>query len=892
MMATAGAGAVAANALLPPTPPPGDSVYAWYCGDNGLVADVSGQVTAWRNVAATGNPASRNLDRISGNPESIRCSTPAGVRNVLRCDGTDGVWGASANFGTLTGSRTFAAYCRLTSTNDGFLFDGSANAPGLTRAQVRLGWWQVGLQPSGSGSNADPPTLPATVNEWHVHFFIFEPVIGGTRVTHAIDGTNSVTYTNSIRSGLGGLILGQNVAASRGLRVDLAEFLVCDRVVGQDELDNLAEYLVVKWGEPVELPPAECAVEQTSQVIPSFGLHALLHVMVRGPGTVTNMAFNLDGTSDLTDVAGVEVYFTGSSAEFRPLHRFGSRVHAARGTLRVDGHQELEQGVNHFWVVIEPRRSARWGGKIDGALLSVGLTEQIRVPESGTPDGELTIGNGIFSTVVRKAGDDGVHTYRIPGLATTPKGTLIAVFDLRWDSANDLPANIDVGCMRSTDNGNTWYWATNTKAILDFDKNIPGSSGNGVGDPAILVDRETGAVWVAALWSYGNHGYTGSGGGLSTNQTGQYVLTRSDDDGLSWSPPINITAQAKVNSNWGVCFQAPGHGIQLRDGTLVFPSQHTDPGGVNARAFFIYSTNHGASWLVSPDVNSKIPPQLNENQMVELNSGRILASCRAPSGGGGKRVWSTYTPGVSLGNGSWSSLTYLLPDPVCQASLIRYSSTLDGSPRDRLLFANPASQSARVQMTIRMSEDEGQTWTVSRQIDSRPAAYSDMAVLADGTVGLLYETGTSSAYDTLTFLRFHLDWLTQADLDSDGDGMSDYYEKINGLNGGANDADEDADGDGASNVMEFNSYTMANDPRSVLRFQCASIASEGLKLSWATVAGVWYSVDAASDLSGDWLAVDAAADILASGPSLSLVLPVLDLPIQYFRVRVVTSAGK
>lgn len=265
----------------------------------------------------------------------------------------------------------------------------------------------------------------------------------------------------------------------------------------------------------------------------------------------------------------------------------------------------------------------------------------------------------------------------------------------------------------------------------------------------------------------------GSGAGLATNPTAQYVASRSDDDGFTWSAPINLTAQAKVNTNWGVCFNGPGHGIQLRDGTLLFPSQHTDPGGVNARVFFIYSTKHGASWLASPDVNTNLPPQLNENQMVELNSGQIMVSSRAPSGGGGLRVWSTYTRGTTLSDGHWSPLTYLNPDPVCQASFVRHSATRERALHNRLLFGHPTSTSARVNFTLRLSEGEGRTWAIARQIASRPAAYSDLAVLPDGTVGLLYETGDASAYETLTFVRFDLDWLTRADRDSDGDGMRD-----------------------------------------------------------------------------------------------------------------------
>ena len=143
----------------------------------------------------------------------------------------------------------------------------------------------------------------------------------------------------------------------------------------------------------------------------------------------------------------------------------------------------------------------------------------------------------VHRQILRKQGDDGVHTFRIPGLVVTPAGTLLAVFDLRHQSPADLPQDIDVGILRSLDHGDTW---SPVKRILDFDKNEPGSLGNGVGDPAILVDSQTKTIFVAALWSKGNRAWKGSGPGLSPEETGQLVLTKSTDDGLSWSPPINI----------------------------------------------------------------------------------------------------------------------------------------------------------------------------------------------------------------------------------------------------------------------------------------------------------------------------------------------------------------
>ena len=239
---------------------------------------------------------------------------------------------------------------------------------------------------------------------------------------------------------------------------------------------------------------------------------------------------------------------------------------------------------------------------------------------------------------------------------------------------------------------------------------------------------------------------------------------------------------------------------------------------------------------------------------------------------------------ATLGDGTWSALTYAVPDPVCQASFIRHSSTRDGAPRDRLLFANPGSASARVDMTVRMSEDEGRTWTVSRRIDTRAAAYSDLAILADDTVGLLYETGNANAYETLTFVRFHLDWLTQADLDGDGDGMSDYYETINGLNNGVDDADEDMDGDGMRNTDEFEAGTMANDPSSLLRIEYVAVGAEGLRLVWSSLPGALYAVQGSANLTGGWTPQAGAEEVRADGFRVARIMPGSLGDHRFFRV--------
>lgn len=353
--------------------------------------------------------------------------------------------------------------------------------------------------------------------------------------------------------------------------------------------------------------------------------------------------------------------------------------------------------------------------------------------------------SAVFRKVIRKQGDEGVHTYRIPGLATTPKGTLIAVFDLRHQNAGDLPADIDVGTMRSTDNGETW---SPMQRVLDFDANEPGSHGNGVGDPAILVDSKTGTVFVAAIWSKGERAWHGSGPGMTPDETGQLVIAKSTDDGVTWSKPVSITPQVK-RPEWRLCLNGPGNGIQLRDGTLVFAAQFKDPNNI-PHSCFIASADQGKTWKIAPAANPDTLPT-SECSVAELADGSLLLSMRDESRSG-KRAWAQWTWKESLMAGQWSEPWSTVPDPTCMASLIRH-------PNGELLFSNPNSPKKRVALTIRTSSDGGRTWSDGKLLDPRPSMYSCMTVLKDGRIGILYETGQKRGYETLTFARFPLEWV-------------------------------------------------------------------------------------------------------------------------------------
>jgi sialidase-1 len=347
--------------------------------------------------------------------------------------------------------------------------------------------------------------------------------------------------------------------------------------------------------------------------------------------------------------------------------------------------------------------------------------------------------------VVCRQGDAGVHTFRIPGLVTTDRGTLIAVFDVRHKSAADLPGDIDVGVMRSWDDGRTW---TPPQTALDFDREEAGARGNGVGDPAIVFDAQTKTLILVGLWSHGDRAWRGSGPGLAPDETGQVVITRSVDDGVTWSAPESITSQVK-QPEWRLFFQGPGAGVQTSTGALVFAGQFRDAEGV-VHSCLLASEDHGTTWSVTAPAVPKTPPT-SEAQVAETSDGKLLLTMRNESGAG-RRVWSIFNPKEKLTTGSWSDSWLDLPDPTCMASLVRHSS-------GALVFANPNSSKARAGLTIRVSRDDGKSWSAGRLVDARPSAYSCLTVLQDGSIGILYECGDKHPYETLTFTRIAWDTL-------------------------------------------------------------------------------------------------------------------------------------
>jgi len=339
-----------------------------------------------------------------------------------------------------------------------------------------------------------------------------------------------------------------------------------------------------------------------------------------------------------------------------------------------------------------------------------------------------------FSQVeVFRSGQDGYHTYRIPALIETKRGTLLAFCEGRRSAGGDS-GDIDLLLKRSRDGGRTW---SSTQVVADLGEDT-------IGNPAPVVDRKTGDIVLLLTRNPGKvterQMVDGTGAGTRT-----VWLARSSDDGASWTAATEITESVKA-ADWTWYATGPGNGIQLRDGRMVVACDHMVAGSKAKHSHVIVSDDGGRTWTLGGSAGE----ETNESAVVELRDRSLLLNMRSYHGKNRRAVAVSRDRGQTWGE---LKMDEALIEPVCQASLVRVG-------KDRLLFSNPAAVK-RERMTVKVSRDEGKSWPVERVVHEGPAAYSSLAALRDGRVGLLYERGEKRAYEVITFARFELGWLAQ-----------------------------------------------------------------------------------------------------------------------------------
>jgi len=331
---------------------------------------------------------------------------------------------------------------------------------------------------------------------------------------------------------------------------------------------------------------------------------------------------------------------------------------------------------------------------------------------------------------------DGYHTYRIPAMVITAKGTVLLFCEGRKNSRRD-GGDIDQLMKRSEDGGRTW-----SKQVVIHEEG--GNAPIRVGNSCCIVERDGKTVHLL---------FTVMG---SPTGNGLYY-TRSTDDGQTWSPMV-VTSDVPTDKGYsdknflkgfggspvgiGV---GPVHGIQTSKGRLVAPCGvgRTVDGKPAGGCGIIYSDDGGKTWVPGGLIPPTTDFSVGESTVVERSDGSLLMNMRAGGPGGayalGYRVVST----SSDGGITWSKpeVDKNLPCPACQGSIIRLNDK-------EILFLNPAVSKAggfslrsRRNLTLRLSGDDGRTWPHALVLNEGLAGYSDMAVTKEGKILCVFENG-------------------------------------------------------------------------------------------------------------------------------------------------------
>ena len=347
----------------------------------------------------------------------------------------------------------------------------------------------------------------------------------------------------------------------------------------------------------------------------------------------------------------------------------------------------------------------------------------------------------IRQTDVFVSGEGGYDTYRIPSITQTPGGALLAFCEGRLDGSGDA-GNIDILMRRSEDDGRTWG-----EAVVLRDDGL-----NTCGNPCVVVDEITGGLVLLTTHNLG-HDHEREIIDQTSEGTRTIWVMRSVDDGLTWSPPEDITTRVKL-PEWTWYATGPGSGIQIAHGEhagrLVIPCDHIEAETKRYYSHVIISDDHGATWRLG---GSSPEDQVNECEVVELADGKLMLNMRNYD-----RAKKTRQVCVSDDGGStWTDQRHdeTLIEPICQASIRRTA----WPTHDRagvILFSNPASRDSRIHMTVRGSFDGGVTWPVVRQLHAGPSAYSSLVGRSDGGAFCLYE---ADAYGRIVLADLPALWL-------------------------------------------------------------------------------------------------------------------------------------
>lgn len=334
------------------------------------------------------------------------------------------------------------------------------------------------------------------------------------------------------------------------------------------------------------------------------------------------------------------------------------------------------------------------------------------------------------------SGREGYNTFRIPSLIRTSSGALLAFCEGRKKSLDDS-GDIDLVMKRSDDNGKTW-----SDLIVIWD-----DGENTCGNPCPVIDNKTGTILLLLTWNRGDDSEMEIINGNSKD-TRRVFISRSLDNGKTWSVPEEITSMAK-HPDWTWYATGPGVGIQKmyppNKGRLIIPCDHANKNDKQWYSHIIYSDDEGKTWSYSKPIG----PKKNECQVVELANGDLLLNMRNYE----RQFKCRAISSSSDGGITWRDVTYdaNLIEPICQASFIQFR-----GEKSLLLFSNPASEDQRVKMTIKASDDEGRSWEYERLIYPGPSAYSCLCQIDEDHIGIFFECGDKDPYERIVFNKISI----------------------------------------------------------------------------------------------------------------------------------------
>ncbi|WP_037326202.1 sialidase family protein [Runella zeae] len=388
-------------------------------------------------------------------------------------------------------------------------------------------------------------------------------------------------------------------------------------------------------------------------------------------------------------------------------------------------------------------------GLILGGLISLGWVRELPVKEN----------------VVFQNGQSGYKCYRIPAIVKAPNGDLLAFVEARRNNCGDF-GDVEIVMKRSTDNGASW---SAPKVVAD-------NGNDQAGNPAPVFDLADKKFPQGRLFLFYNTGTVHEQEVREGKALREVWYKTSTDGGQTWSAGVNITGQVskptkpevnpkyKFKEDWRTYANTPGHGLQLTKGKykgriFIAANHSVGPPQKDSRDYIshgFYSDDHGKTFRIASDVAY---PSSNEATAAQAANGDVVINCRNQSGDAKYRIQAF----SKNGGATWEEVKIMkdLPDPICQGSMIEYR---PAKGKSVLLFSNLNHQSKRANLTVRVSHDNGRSWSAGKEIYGNPstyedpAAYSDLVVQQDNKIGVLYE---KNDYTQVVYALFSYEWLVK-----------------------------------------------------------------------------------------------------------------------------------